>query len=124
MQILDYVDHIRRSAENLMTLHLSLESNRTNEVMRVLTIIACIFLPLTFITGLYGMNFNTDSRWNMPELNWAYGYPFSLGLMLFAVVSLLFFFKRKGWVGALSVTFKNGTHEAHNHVVTPDKIEP
>ncbi|MGE0171415.1 MAG: magnesium/cobalt transporter CorA [Oligoflexales bacterium] len=103
MQILDYVDHVRHSAENLMNLHLLLESNRTNEVMRVLTIIACIFLPLTFITGLYGMNFNRESPWNMPELDWTYGYPYALCLMSIAVLSLLYFFHRKGWVEALSL---------------------
>jgi len=70
-----------------------------NEVMKVLTIIATIFIPLTFIAGIYGMNFNPEtSPWNMPELNWYWGYPFSLGLMIVMVALLIVFFKRKKWL--------------------------
>jgi len=62
------------------------------------TIFAAIFIPLTFIAGIYGMNFNTSvSPLNMPELNWAYGYPFALGLMVAIGIGLLYFFKRKKW---------------------------
>jgi magnesium transporter len=67
--------------------------------MKVLTVFAAIFIPLTFIAGIYGMNFDTKaSPLNMPELNWYYGYPFSLGIMAIIGISLFIFFKRKGWV--------------------------
>ena len=75
-------------------------SNRLNEVMKVLTIVSTIFLPMTFIAGVYGMNFNPErSAFNMPELNWVYGYPFSLVLMVVSVVILLLFYRSKGWIG-------------------------
>ncbi len=61
--------------------------------------IATIFLPLSFIAGVYGMNFNTAvSKWNMPELNWRYGYIYSLALMLGVTGGMLWWFKRKGWL--------------------------
>ena len=70
-----------------------------NEVMKLLTIIATIFIPLTFIVGIYGMNFRTNaSRWNMPELDWALGYPFVMGLMVIIALSLIIFFKKKKWL--------------------------
>jgi magnesium transporter len=69
--------------------------------MRVLTVIATIFIPLTFIAGVYGMNFNPNSSpWNMPELNWAWGYPFSLVLMVACAVAQLIFFRKRGWLGS------------------------
>ena len=68
--------------------------------MKVLTIIATIFMPLSFLASLYGMNFNTGaSPWNMPELNWRFGYPFVLAGMIAVVVSMLLFFRRRGWMG-------------------------
>ena len=82
-----------------MEVYLTSVSNRTNEVMRVLTIIATLFIPLTFIAGLYGMNFSpAASPWNMPELNWYMGYPFALGLTAIFALALIFFFWRKGWI--------------------------
>jgi magnesium transporter len=69
-----------------------------NEVMKVLTIIATIFIPLTFIAGIYGMNFDpAASPLNMPELSWYYGYPFSIGLMVLLTGVMVYYFKRKGW---------------------------
>lgn len=67
--------------------------------MRVLTVIATIFIPLTFIVGVYGMNFsvNSGSPWSMPELNWYYGYPALWGLMIFIAVGMIIYFKRKRW---------------------------
>jgi magnesium transporter len=71
-------------------------SNRMNEVMKVLTIIATIFIPLTFIAGIYGMNFDPEaSPLNMPELNWYYGYIFSLLIMLVISLTMIIYFKRK-----------------------------
>lgn len=78
VQIIDMLETYRELASGLMDVYLSAVSNKTNEVMRLLTVISTIFIPLTFIAGVYGMNFNPDaSPWNMPELNWywfeAYG---------------------------------------------------
>ena len=73
-------------------------SNRLNEVMKVLTIISTIFIPLSFIAGVYGMNFNPEaSPLNMPELNWFLGYPFSLAIMAAVAGALVVYFRRKGW---------------------------
>jgi magnesium transporter len=83
----------------LLEVYLSSVSNRLNDVMRVLTIIATIFIPLTFIVGVYGMNFsvNETSRWAMPELRWAYGYP-AVWLVMLAVAGLMiYYFKRNRW---------------------------
>jgi magnesium transporter len=83
-----------------MDMHLSNVSMRMNEVMKVLTIIATIFMPLGFIAGLYGMNFDGDlSPWNMPELRWRYGYLFALGAMGLTAIGLVLFFRSKGWLG-------------------------
>ena len=90
-----------------MNLYLSCVSNRMNEVMRVLTVIATIFIPLTFIAGIYGMNFDPEkSPLNMPELRWYLGYPACLALMAIVTVGMLIFFRRRGWLGALSSTKK------------------
>jgi magnesium transporter len=67
--------------------------------MKALTIIATIFIPLTFIVGIYGMNFNTaSSPYNMPELSWYYGYPIVMGSMLMLTLGMLYYFRRKGWM--------------------------
>lgn len=99
VQVLDLVETSRETATGLVDLHLSLVGFKTNEVMKVLTIISTIFLPLTFIAGVYGMNFDMTSPWNMPELQWRYGYLFSLVLMGLCVVGLLAYFRHKGWMG-------------------------
>jgi magnesium transporter len=76
-------------------------SNRMNDVMKVLTIIATIFIPLSFVAGLYGMNFDPErSPWNMPELGWYWGYPFAIGIMASTALLMLFYFRRKGWLGS------------------------
>jgi magnesium transporter len=100
VQVMDMVETFREIASGLMDLYLSGVSNRMNEIMKVLTVISTIFLPLTFIAGVYGMNFDTAaSPYNLPELRWRYGYPFALGLMLFSVIVLLWFYRRRGWIG-------------------------
>jgi magnesium transporter len=97
----DMVETFREIASGLMDLYLSGMSNRMNEIMKVLTIISTIFLPLTFIAGVYGMNFDTEvSSANMPELKWRYGYEFALGLMALSVIGLLIYYRRKGWLGS------------------------
>jgi magnesium transporter len=100
VQLIDIVESYREFASGLADLLLSSISHRMNEVMKVLTIIATIFIPLSFITGVYGMNFDTQkSALNMPELEWAWGYPFALFLMAGTAGTLLFYFRRKGWIG-------------------------
>ncbi|WP_287129259.1 magnesium/cobalt transporter CorA [Candidatus Cyanaurora vandensis] len=98
VQVLDMVETYRELAASLMDIYLSSVSNRMNEIIKVLTIISTIFIPLTFIVGVYGMNFNTErSPYNMPELNWYWGYPLVWAVMLTIIVSLLFYFWKKGW---------------------------
>ncbi len=96
---LDIVETYREMLSSLMDLYLSSVSNRMNEVMKVLTIIATIFIPLSFIAGLYGMNFDPGvSPFNMPELGWYWGYPAALAVMLGVAGGLLLFFRRRGWI--------------------------
>jgi magnesium transporter len=100
-QVMDLLESYRELGAGLMETYLSSVGNRTNEVMRVLTIIATIFIPLTFVAGVYGMNFKTEvSPWNMPELTWRYGYPLCLLIMALISGGLLLFFRRKGWLGS------------------------
>ncbi len=95
----DIVETLREMVSSLMDLHLTSLSNRMNETMKVLTIIATIFIPLSFIAGLYGMNFERSAGpWNMPELGWYWGYPFALAVMAAVAIALLVFFRRKGWI--------------------------
>jgi magnesium transporter len=99
LQIMDMLENYREVALGLLETHLSLQSHQLNEVMKMLTIIATIFIPLTFVAGIYGMNFDpASSPWNMPELQWRWGYPASLGLMTVIAIGLLIFFRRKGWL--------------------------
>jgi magnesium transporter len=82
-----------------MDLYLSSLGFRTNEIMRILTIVSVLFIPLTFLAGVYGMNFNPEaSKWNMPELNWKFGYEFFWAVSLCIVGFMLAFFKRKKWL--------------------------
>jgi magnesium transporter len=98
VQVLDMVETYRELASSLMDVYLSSVSNRMNEVMKLLTVISSIFIPLTFVAGIYGMNFNTEkSPWNMPELNWYWGYPLCVLLMVAIASGLIFYFYKKGW---------------------------
>ncbi len=99
IQILDIVENYRERVSSLSDIYLSSISNRMNEVMKVLTIISTIFMPLTFIVGIYGMNFNTDYPGNMPELNQPYGYVVTLAVMVVIAVVMLAYFVRLGWIG-------------------------
>jgi len=93
IHIIDSVDIYREMLSGMLDMYLSSVSNRLNEVMKVLTMIATIFMPLTFVAGLYGMNFKF-----MPELEWHYGYPFSLAIMVVITIFMLIYFKRKKWM--------------------------
>ena len=99
--LLEFVESYRELLSGLLDVYLSSVSNRMNEVMRVLTVIATLFIPLTFIAGLYGMNFDGNaSPWNMPELRWYWGYPLLLLLLVLVTVGEVVFFWRKGWIFA------------------------
>lgn len=93
IQIIDTVESLRDTVSGILDIYLSSISNRMNAVMKVLTIIATIFIPLTFIAGIYGMNFK-----RMPELEWKWGYPIILIVMAVVGIFMLIYFKRKKWL--------------------------
>jgi magnesium transporter len=93
IHIIDSVDIYREMLSSMLDLYLSSVSNRLNEVMKVLTAISLIFMPLTFIVGVYGMNFKY-----MPELEWRYGYFYTLVGMSGIGVAMFLYFKRKKWL--------------------------
>jgi magnesium transporter len=108
VQVLDMVETYRELASSLMDIYLSSINNKMSEVMKVLTVMSSVFIPLTFIAGVYGMNFNPDaSPWNMPELNWYWGYPACIGIMIITAVTLIFFFWRRGWFENYSTMIEN-----------------
>ncbi len=92
-QVLETIDSYRELIASLLDLYLSSVSNKMNNVMKVLTVISVIFMPLTFVAGVYGMNFD-----NMPELHWHYGYFYVLGFMMILLIVMLLYFKRKEWL--------------------------
>jgi magnesium transporter len=93
IQVIDTVETHRDMVSGMLDTYLSSVSNRMNEVMKVLTIIATIFIPITFVAGIYGMNFK-----NMPELSWPWGYFAALGVMACISAVMVVYFKRKGWL--------------------------
>jgi magnesium transporter len=93
INVLDTIETYRDMLAGMLDIYLSSISNRLNEVMKVLTIITTIFIPLSFIAGVYGMNFKF-----MPELDWQYGYPAVLALMLVISIIMLIMFRRKKWI--------------------------
>jgi magnesium transporter len=94
VQLLDVVESQREIGSGILNTYLTLVANRTNDVMKVLTIMASIFIPLTFMAGIYGMNFA-----HMPELALEWGYPALLVAMAIVGVGMLVFFRRRGWLG-------------------------
>ncbi|NJL89213.1 MAG: magnesium/cobalt transporter CorA [Coleofasciculaceae cyanobacterium SM2_1_6] len=98
VQVMDMVETYRELTSGLMDVYLSSVSNKMNEIMKLLTVISSIFIPLTFIAGVYGMNFNTStSPLNMPELDWYWGYPLCWLLMIGVSGCLVYFFWKRGW---------------------------
>lgn len=93
IQIIDTIEAFREMLSSMLDIYLSSISNKTNEVMKVLTIIATIFIPLTFIAGVYGMNFKY-----MPELEWQWGYFSVWVVMIFVAVAMLFYIRKKDWL--------------------------
>jgi magnesium transporter len=98
MELLDLMENFREIGSDLRDIYLASLNNRMNDVMKVLTVIATIFMPLTFITGFYGMNFNTASPWNMPLLNYRYGSLVAIGIMLATTAGMVILFWRRGWL--------------------------
>lgn len=100
VQIIDLIESYRDITASMLDVYLSSMSHRLNDIMRVLTVITTIFMPLTFIAGIYGMNFvaNEKSVWAMPEIRTTYGYPVVLGVMLVIAVGMLLSFRRNGWL--------------------------
>ncbi len=99
IQVMDMVETYREMAGSLVDEYLSAVSNRMNETMKVLTMMATIFIPLSFIAGLYGMNFDHQaSPFNMPELYWRYGYPFVLFVMGVTAGGMVYYFRKKKWL--------------------------
>jgi len=99
IQVMDLMETYRDMTSSMLDIYLSSVSNRMNEIMRVLTVVSSIFIPLTFIAGVYGMNFNTSaSHFNMPELGLSYGYPLVIGFMFMIAVAMLIFFRRRDWL--------------------------
>ncbi len=97
-QLIDMIESCRDIASGLMDVYLSSVGVRTNEIMRVLTFVSTFFIPLTFLAGVYGMNFDTDSPYNMPELKLRYGYLFFWGACVVIAILMFLFFKKKRWI--------------------------
>ncbi len=98
INILEMLETYRELSSDLINIYMSTMANKMNEIMKILTVISTIFIPLTFIAGVYGMNFDPQaSPWNMPELYWDWGYPICLAVMLIVAISLFVFFWRRGW---------------------------
>lgn len=93
MGVLDEIDSMKQFLEGLTNLYYAVQGQKMNEIMKVLTVVSAIFIPLTFLAGIYGMNFD-----NIPELHFKYAYFYLLGVMLFLAVALIVYFKRKGWL--------------------------
>jgi magnesium transporter len=89
----ELIEYSRETVSDLMELQMAASSHKLNEVMKVLTMISTVILPMTLIAGVYGMNFDT-----MPELKWTYGYPFALSLMACVGIAAAVIFRRKNWL--------------------------
>ena len=94
IQIADIVESYRDILSEMFNIYLSVKADSTNEVMKILTIFASIFIPLTFVAGIYGMNFEF-----MPELKWKYSYFILIGVMVVVTAVMLRFFRKRGWLG-------------------------
>lgn len=97
IQLIDILESYRERTSGLMDIYLSSVNNRTNRIMKVLTIVASTFMPVGVLAGIYGMNFDRSKPWNMPELSWEYGYEYFWCVALLIVSTMLITFWRKGW---------------------------
>jgi magnesium transporter len=112
VRVTDLAESYRDLLSGVLDAYLSVISNRTNEIMKVLTIFSAIMLPLTFIAGVYGMNFD-----NIPELHWKYGYFVVIGIMLIVTSGMLFFFRYKGWLGSKNNEEKSNSEETEQNKI-------
>lgn len=106
IELVDLIELYRETANGLAELSLAIVSARMNDVMKFLTVISTIFMPLTFIAGVYGMNFDRNLPLNMPELGWKYGYVFALGLMAAIAIIFLVYFRWRGLLGRPGKSFE------------------
>ena len=97
LRVGDIAEGYRDLVTSALDAYLSVQSNRMNEIMKTLTLMSTVMMPLTFIAGVYGMNFK-----NMPELDWRFGYPLAIGLMVVVAGGILLWFRRRGWIGVKS----------------------
>lgn len=93
IEVLDITENLRESVSSILDIHLSNTAQRTNEIMKFMTVFSSIFIPVTFIAGVYGMNFK-----EMPELKTKYGYYFVWAIMLSSIIGLLIMFRRRRWI--------------------------
>lgn len=99
IQLIEIIESYRERVSGLMDIYLSSVSNKMNTVMKILTVMSTIYMPIGVVASIYGMNFDREaSAYNMPELSWAYGYPFALGLMAVMAIGSITYFWRKGWL--------------------------
>jgi magnesium transporter len=98
VQAWELLDTYYEVAKSLDEIYQTSISNRMNDIIKMLTLISTVFMPLSFVAGVYGMNFNTEHPLNMPELNFAYGYPLALLFMAGIVTVMLWLFKKRGWL--------------------------
>lgn len=117
IQIIELLETYRELCSDLRDYYVSMISFRMNEIMKVLTVISTIFIPLSFIASVYGMNFDTEYPWNMPELGWRFGYLFALGLMAMTALGFVYYFWRKGWLSGNELPSLQGRENAD-----PDKV--
>jgi magnesium transporter len=108
LRVNDLVESYRDLVTSALDAYLSVQSNRMNEIMKALTLISTVMLPITFIAGLYGMNFE-----HMPELKSKWGYPITLGVMLAIVVGALIWFRQKGWIGSKELDIPGDDEPQH-----------
>ncbi|TNE85697.1 MAG: magnesium/cobalt transporter CorA [Deltaproteobacteria bacterium] len=99
LRVLDLVESQRDQVSGLSEAYMTVVSFRTNEVMSMLTLVGTIFMPLSFLAGIYGMNFDTASPYNLPELGFRYGYITLLSVMAVTAVAMMVYFRRRGWLG-------------------------
>jgi magnesium transporter len=92
LELLEQIDYDLTTLESASNFYFSSQSHKMNEVMKTLTVVSVFFMPLTFIVGVYGMNFD-----NMPELHWKYGYFIILGIMFVLLLGMIYYFKKRKW---------------------------
>ncbi len=97
IQLLDVIESYRERSSGLMDIYLASVNNRTNKIVKQLTMIATFFMPIGVFAGIYGMNFDIEQPWNMPELGWRYGYEYFWGVVVIFIISLFYWFYKKGW---------------------------